>query len=131
MPVLEQAGRACAIQSPTTSAEQLQQHIRTFIAQGADTLNQLDAATLERYKRSLLVKVMDKDQKLQERSNRYWQEIDRGHTQFNSREKLAAAIKAVDLEGLKAAYPELHRHQLVVRAAGQPAVAAPHVRSTF
>lgn len=123
MPVLEQAGLAFVIQSPTTSAEQLQQHIRTFIARGADTLNQLDAATLERYKRSLLVKVMDKDQKLQERSNRYWQEIDRGHTQFNSREKLAAAIKAVDLEDLKTAYPELHRHQLVVRATGQPAVA--------
>jgi secreted Zn-dependent insulinase-like peptidase len=89
----------------------------------------LNEATFERHKTALLGNLLEADSTLDDRSNRYWNEIDREHYAFDLREKLAAAIKDVSLDELKASYEKILRsndsRRLVVRAPGlRHAVAA-------
>ncbi len=119
MPILEHPGLALVVQSPSATPEQLQQHIDDFLARGRSLIEAVSEEQLAGHKQSLLVELLKQDQKLSERSNRYWQEIDRGYTDFNSRELLADAIRAVHIEDLVETYRALDQRQLVVRSAGQ------------
>jgi secreted Zn-dependent insulinase-like peptidase len=70
----------------------------------------------------LISQLMKQEQKLNQRSNRYWQEIDKGYTRFDSREQLAAAIDQVSLEQLLESYDQLQQRRLVIRSSGSGAV---------
>ncbi len=119
MSILEHPGLALVIQSPSATPDQLQQHVAAFIDTSLQLVTSVTEAQLESYKQSLLVELMEKDQKLSDRSNRYWQEIDRGYQQFDSREQLAGAIEQVTLSELTETYRSLGERQLIVRSAGQ------------
>ena len=55
---------------------------------------------LAREKQAVISQLMEQDRQLGEISERYWREIDRGATDFKSREKLAKAIQRVSREAL-------------------------------
>ena len=82
----------------------------------------MDQATFEQYRSALLSNLLEADSKLDDRTGRYWNELDREHYGFDLRENLAAAIKDVSLADLKASYQDLLRShkskRLIVRAAG-------------
>ncbi|WP_207061996.1 insulinase family protein [Motiliproteus sp. SC1-56] len=119
MPILEHPGIAMVIQSPRATGQQLQQAIETFLDdRGRELIAALDAEEMEQFRQSLLVELLQKEQKLSERTNRYWQEIDRGYTEFDSRERLAEAISSTDKDALLETYDNLTR-RLLVRSTGQ------------
>jgi secreted Zn-dependent insulinase-like peptidase len=122
MSILEQPGITMVVQSPIADPPALQRHIEMFLDQYAGEIAALDEATFEQHRAALLNNLLEADSKLDDRTGRYWNELDRGHYAFDLRENLAAAIRGVSLADLKASYEDLLRSQgrrrLVVRAQG-------------
>jgi secreted Zn-dependent insulinase-like peptidase len=122
MSILERPGIAFVVQSPIADPAALQQHIENFIDEYGEQIAALDQSTFDQHKRAVLNSLMEADSTLDERTGRYWNELDRGHYDFDVREKLAAALNDVNLAELKASYQELLRgdeaKRLIVRAAG-------------
>jgi secreted Zn-dependent insulinase-like peptidase len=94
IPVMNIPGLAFVAQSPNTDTFALRQHADTFLASATATLTGLRQADFERFRESLVERLLEPDKTLSQRSNRYWQAIDRHPGQFDEREKLAAAVRA-------------------------------------
>ncbi|MEH6823199.1 MAG: insulinase family protein [Motiliproteus sp.] len=121
MPIQEHPALALVIQSPSASPDTLLADIDSFFS-GADALLEaLDAATLETYRQGLINELLKQEQKLSQRSGRYWQEIDKGYTQFDSREQLAAAITDVTKQQLLDTFATLNQRRLIIRSTGSGA----------
>ena len=122
MSILERPGIAMVVQSPIADPPALQRHIETFLDEYAVKIPALDEATFEQHRAALLNNLLEADSQLDDRTGRYWNELDRGHYAFDLRENLAAAIRDVSLADLQASYENLLRRQeskrLVVRAPG-------------
>ncbi|WP_417519281.1 insulinase family protein [Marinobacter sp.] len=102
--MLETPALGFVVQSPTSSQEAIDQAIREFTEGFETTLSNLSAERLKREKQAVISSLLERDRQLGDISGRYWREIDRGVNSFDSREKLAKAVKAVSLEELKAAF---------------------------
>lgn len=89
---------AMIIESPTTSVLNILERIDVFISQFGATLSELTDQEFEAVKRGLIIKIDKKDETLENRSNRYWAEIDRGNYDFDSRKQLIDAITDVTRE---------------------------------
>jgi secreted Zn-dependent insulinase-like peptidase len=122
MSILERPGLSFIVQSPIADPTALQQHIESFLDEYGKDIATLDQGTFEQHKAALLSNLLEADSTLEDRTDRYWNEIDREHYNFDLRENLAAAIRDVSLEELKATYVELlgrnKSKRLVVRAPG-------------
>jgi insulysin len=95
MGMLEVPGIAFVVQSPGTDAPGLEQRIREFLSQFSRELATMDEVTFAKHKVGLLSQILEKDKSLRERSSRYWQDIDRGRFRFDSKEKLADAVRSI------------------------------------
>lgn len=129
MTIIETPGIAFVVQSPIADPASLQSHIEDFLDEYGVTISGLDQDTFERQKIALLSDLLEADSTLEDRTNRYWTELDREHYGFDLRDKLAAAIGEIGLDAFKASYKNLLRslssRRLVVRAPGmQHTVAA-------
>lgn len=98
--MLETPALGFVVQSPEASGDEINQAVREFSVAFKDTLSNLSEQDLVREKQAVISKLMEQDRQLGEISERYWREIDRGATDFNSREKLVNAIKGVTREAL-------------------------------
>ncbi|MCP5153261.1 MAG: insulinase family protein [Ectothiorhodospiraceae bacterium] len=107
MPLVEVPGLAFVVQSPSTDPTGIASEIDAFVDRQRAAVAGLDAPALERAKTSVLSRVLEQENRLRERSERYWREIDREHYAFDSREQLAAAVRAIDLADLTAAFESL------------------------
>lgn len=106
-PALEVPSIAFIVQSPTASGETLMQETEKFLEAQIETIKTLDSATLDRFKTSLVSRLSEQDNNLYERSNRYWREIDRSNTNFDTREQLTQKIEDIDHEALISFYTNL------------------------
>ena len=104
--MLDVPALAFIIQSPNTSADELQEKTHSFLEEFRHQLEGLTEAELNQQKRALVSRIMEKDLKLSDRSNRYWTEIDRGNTRFDTREQLEMAISRIDKDRLLKAYDQ-------------------------
>ncbi len=107
MNLLEVPGIAFVVQSPSVASAALLGEIERFLAAFATRLEQMPASAIEEQRASLLGQILERDRRLAERSDRYWTEIDRALYTFDSRERLAAAVRAVGVEELRRGYREL------------------------
>ena len=98
---------AMIIESPTTSVAQIIERIEVFIGQFGSTLAELSDEEFEAVKTGLIIKIDKKDDTLENRSNRYWAEIDRGNYNFDSRKQLIDAIAALSREEIVDAYQKV------------------------
>jgi len=118
--ILETPGIGFVVQSPIADAATLQRHIQAFLVDFAGEVDVMDEDTFARHRAALLTNLLEADARLDERSNRYWTEIDRGHYEFDLRERLAAAVRATTLADLKTAYRSTllgeERKRIVVQA---------------
>ena len=122
MSILERPGIAFVVQSPIADPGALVRHVESFLDEYGEKIAELDQATFEQHRTALLNNLLEADSTLDERTRRYWNELDREHYAFDLRKNLAAAIKEVSLADFKASYENLLRSReskrLVVRAAG-------------
>ncbi|MEP5983278.1 MAG: insulinase family protein, partial [Marinobacter alexandrii] len=93
--MLETPALGFVVQSPGASPGQIDQAVREFAEEFEATIAGLDEASLNREKQAVISKLLERDRQLGDISSRYWREIDRNADSFDSREKLANAIKSV------------------------------------
>ncbi len=102
--MLETPALGFVVQSPSASQSEIDQAVREF-AKGFDkTLVGLTEERLNQEKQAVVSKLLEQERQLGEISSRYWREIDRGADYFNSRERLAEAVRKVSKEELLATF---------------------------
>jgi len=102
--MLETPALGFVVQSPGASASDINSAVEAFSKTFMNTLSDMKPKDLTREKQAVISKLLEKDRQLGEISQRYWQEIDRGATGFNSREQLAEAIRQVSRADLMEAF---------------------------
>jgi secreted Zn-dependent insulinase-like peptidase len=102
--ILETPALGFVVQSPGASANEIDSAVRDFSEGFLDTLSDMKPDDLRREKQAVTSKLLEQDRQLGEISGRYWQEIDRNETDFNSRNQLAAAVREVSREDLMRAF---------------------------
>ncbi|MYL27055.1 MULTISPECIES: insulinase family protein [Halomonadaceae] len=103
-PMLEAPGIGFIVQSPRHSFKRIDESVTTFLKEQEKRLANLDPERLERQKQAVVSRLAQDDTRLSQVANRYWQEIDRGNHDFDNREQLIKAVKAIDHEALMATY---------------------------
>jgi secreted Zn-dependent insulinase-like peptidase len=119
LPMRKAPGLAFVIQSPNTNPVGLETQINTFIEHMTGTLKAMNEQQLDSFKSSVISRINQKENRMGELSERYWQEIDRGDTNFDSREKLVTAVRELSLDDLLRCYTQLPERRLTVRSFGE------------
>lgn len=109
--ILEAPAIGLVVQSPEHSGEDIDQAVTAFANTMESQLETLTEQQLAQEKQAVISRLLEKDRQLSDASGRYWREIDRENTQFDSRERLAQAIAEVS----KAELLEVFRLALVDR----------------
>ncbi|WP_404363581.1 insulinase family protein [Marinobacter sp.] len=102
--MLETPALGFVVQSPEATGQEIDQAVQEFSEQFREDLAGMTDTELRREKSAVTSKLLEKDRTLAEVSERYWREIDRGATDFSSRDKLAGAVEQVRLEELVGTY---------------------------
>ncbi|MGF2686457.1 insulinase family protein [Marinobacter sp. DUT-3] len=102
--MLETPALGFVVQSPEASGEEIDQAVREFSDTFEERLSSLSDSDLEREKQAVISQLMEQDRTLGAVSERFWREIDREATNFDSREQLVKAVKAVDRDQLIKTY---------------------------
>jgi secreted Zn-dependent insulinase-like peptidase len=123
MPLLQVPGLVFVVQSPDTDPAALSAHVEDFLESQTKQILTMPDAVFDEHKRGLITLILEKEKNLQERSDRYWIELDNERYEFDSRERLAAAVEAISKEDLAAFYRQAllgqERKQLSVQAVGR------------
>lgn len=98
--MLETPAIGLVVQSPKADAQAIDSAVSEFTDSFAGELASLDTQRLAREKQAVISSLLEKDRQLDEISGRYWREIDRSNRDFNSRQKLAEAVRAVTRQDL-------------------------------
>jgi len=112
-------GLAFVVQSPVADPITLEKRIDGFLGKMQADLMSMDEEALNRFKKSLISRILKKENSLTERSNRYWAQIDSGTIENDGRVELAAEIEKLELADLVKCYEGLSSRRLTVRSFGQ------------
>ena len=107
MPVLEVPGLALVVQSPSSPPETLYQHVESFLGRSGTALREMPPAVFERHRAAVERALLEAETRLDERTARYWNAIDRESYEFDRRERLLEAVRAVTRNDLADAWRDL------------------------
>lgn len=113
-------GLSFVVQSPTASAELIETRINAFLERQSAALQALTRDDLERFKNSLISRLTTEDKNRKERTNRFWQLLDKTNIDFADRDKLVAAIKQLDNAKLIKALESLQQRRLTLSTMQPP-----------
>ena len=114
------------VQSPTYSAEVIDERINEFVASFANTLMTMPANDFERHRAALLKTIEEKPRNLGEEGAEFWSQIDTRQLNFDLREQLLAQIKLLDQKAMADYYwktflsPNVHRLVVVTTSKEKP-----------
>lgn len=128
LPLRNAPGLAFVVQSPVADPLELEGHINNFLHDMGDSLAELDSGQLDRFKQSVISRILKQENSLTDRTNRYWHEIDRNYTDFDSRQQLAQEVSALNLADLMQCYSDMTERRLTVRSFGQKHLASADVK---
>lgn len=106
--MLETPALGFIVQSPGATGEEIDQAVKSFVQSFEQKLEAMPGADLNREKQAVISQLLERDRQLGDVSERYWREIDRSAENFDSREKLADAVRHVSTKAL------LERYQATV-----------------
>ncbi|GGO82751.1 peptidase M16 [Marinobacterium nitratireducens] len=118
LPLRHVPGLAFVVQSPVADPVTLEQKIDAFLADMQSDVDSLVDGQLDAYRTSALSRLLEKESTLNQRSRRYWQELDNQELDFDSREQLAAALRALTVDDVRQAFAGLGERSLLVRSFG-------------
>jgi secreted Zn-dependent insulinase-like peptidase len=123
MTLFEVPGIALVVQSPVASPAALAEYMGAFLRKFHATMQNMESGEYSRHQAALVGNILEEETRLQERTNRYWDELDREHYEFDLRERLAAAVKSVTREQLESFYRQYllneSRRQITLYAFGE------------
>lgn len=105
-PMVEQAGLAFIVQSNKTDAQTLYGETQRFIQKFELTLLNMPPADYSAHQQGLVQRLLEKPRNLQEKTNLYWRDIDRGNDNFDTAQQIAAAVEATSKDQLLEYYNE-------------------------
>ncbi len=105
--VLDVPGLALVVQSPSTPPEALHRHVDSFLHRSGAALRDMPSAVFERHRAAVESTLLEAETRLDQRTERYWGEIDREHYEFDRRERLLGAVRAVTRDGLADVWRDL------------------------
>lgn len=108
-PMLDAPGLALLVQSPDTDSDAIDARIDAFLDDFEARLTALDDEDLAPYRQAVSARLTQRDTSLSGRTNRLWQAMSFGDTEFDRRERLAERALAVSVEELRELWPELRR----------------------
>ena len=91
-PILEHGGMAFIVQSPSTPAKVLLNETNQFITEYVPILENMSDEDFLAHQQGLITNLIKKPLNLQEKTGKYWSEIDRDNGNFNTLETLAEYI---------------------------------------
>ena len=107
MPLLEVPGVVLVVQSPTTSPELIFEEVDAFLQRAGDVLRDMPAAEFERHRAAVESALLEADTRLDDRTGRYWYEIDREHYEFDWRQQLLDALRSISRADVAKAWRDL------------------------
>lgn len=105
-PMLEQAGLAFIIQSPTAQSQHLLDETERFMQSFELQLLSMKEDAFTAHKQGLIQRLLEKPKNLREKTNRFWREIDRENTDFNTAESIAAEVEKLTKEEVHQYYEQ-------------------------
>ncbi len=108
-PLFDVPGLGFLVQSPKVSAPALQAATQSFLTQMA-TEDAVTQQQFERHKAALLREILQPHKNITEQSEYFWREIARRELDFDSRERLAAALQDIDLAQWQAWFAKVALH---------------------
>ena len=123
IPLNEVPGLMFVIQSPDTAPDEIRTRIDEFLNEFHTWLAALSDKEYDAYREGLVGLLLEKDKTLQERSERYWQAIDRKDHTFELHEQVADYIENLDRKQFQEFVSNIlidrHDRRLIVQGYGQ------------
>lgn len=119
--IMEVPGLLFSVQSPSHTAAELEKLIDAFLEALPEQIIALDEDAFLQTRSGLVAQILQRDTDLASRTDRYWEEIDLGRTDFDSRQQSADAVSSLskaDMVEYVDQLLNLKRRQLVVQSAG-------------
>lgn len=104
-------GITFVVQSPTMDSGNLEEQVDNFISNYEETIVLMSHEEFENHKAGLLTRILEAEQTLQERTDRYWDEINGLEYQFNSHQRLAEAVHDIT----KPEFEDFYRDSLLAQ----------------
>lgn len=101
MPILDVPGMMFLVQSPSATVNVSERAIHDFVAGYAAKFNTVDSTQLSEAREALLSRINRRDDTITDRAERYWRELDDEDYEFNSRQKLSDAVRAINLDAMR------------------------------
>jgi insulysin len=118
-PLYDVPGLAFLVQSPGASALGLQVATQSFLQQTAEE-GAVTAEQFERHKTALLREIQQPHKNISQQSEYYWQEIARRQLDFGSRERMTAAVEAINFAQWRNWFAEVTLQQRISVAVTAP-----------
>ncbi|MCR9258994.1 MAG: insulinase family protein [Pseudomonadaceae bacterium] len=122
-PVANRGGVSFIVQSPNTSAAELEQATLEFVDEFVSAWPEVSSAEFEQQKSGLITRLLENPKNLNEASNRYWADLTENVMSFDSREQVADLVAGLTQEDMQAYFGQvrekLQNHRLLVFAQGR------------
>ncbi|SFR78477.1 Secreted Zn-dependent peptidases, insulinase-like [Marinobacter daqiaonensis] len=102
--MLETPAIGLIVQSPKADAEAIDAAVNEFAKGFRPQIEEFSDKDLQREQQAVISQVLEKERRLSEVSERYWREIDQQAFEFDSRQKLAEALRQVTRADLLSAF---------------------------
>ncbi|GAA3959025.1 insulinase family protein [Allohahella marinimesophila] len=102
--LLEVPGLAFIVQSPSHRPVEIHAETTAFLDEFADNLDSMSEKDFEQHKAALVTRLLEKDKTLEQRSDRYWTEIDIGNEDFDTTKQIAETVSALNKADVLAYY---------------------------
>ncbi|APX91796.1 peptidase M16 [Halomonas sp. 1513] len=112
-PLLDAPGVALVVQSPETDSATIGERIDAFLDDFEARLEDLEDDDIAAYRQSVRDRLLTRDTSLGGLTNRQWQALAYGDTDFDRRERLAARVMEVSADELREVWPSLRRDAVV------------------
>ena len=104
--LLEVPALAFIVQSPSHSIDQIHQATQAFLQSFAAQLREMPATEFARHKEALVSRLTEPDKTLEQRSDRFWTEIDTQSNEFDTMKRIAAIAGAFSVEEISQQFEE-------------------------
>jgi secreted Zn-dependent insulinase-like peptidase len=94
------------VQSPVAPPAVIEEATRAFVESFGERLEAMSAADFEAERAGLLSRVLEADQNLGERTGRFWSDLEAGIETFDSRDRVAEAIRELEPADMRAFHAE-------------------------
>lgn len=105
--ILDVPALGFVVQSNTHSVEKITNKSLEFLREYKQTLTDLTEEEFASAKAGLITRLEAKEKQLKQVASRYWEELDRMAYQFDTRQRLIEAVKAIDQSNLVKFYEQL------------------------